>query len=198
MLVAAKLEEINPPAASDFASLSSNTYNTKDILSMELQICLSLKFDLYHTTPIQFMESYLHAACQHEMVDKHKLKHVALYLLELSLLEYSFVQFPCSMLAATAVYLAKIIVCKARGNATVKSDKLATVDATYWDATLSFYTGYDLPDLKEPVQRLFLVHHKAETASFHQAVFLRCQQKGLVNEALRTKLELKDVGFPVE
>lgn len=203
MLIASKLEEINPPSASDFASISGSIYTVKDILSMELQICLNLKFELHLPTPIHFIESYLFAECHHgkHKDEKVQLKCLTLYLLELSLLEHSFTQYPSSMIAASALYLAKVFyfnaTCKS-SSATINTDEseLALDTKQHWDDTLAFYTGYTASDLKETISRLFFAHSKALDTPIHHAVFLRHQQKGFMSKALSANLQIQNLWSP--
>jgi hypothetical protein len=200
MFIASKIEEVNPPSASDLALISGSTYAAKDILSMELQICLSLKFDLHFVTPIPFLEKYLVAGCHKEehKDEKMHLKGFALYLLELSLLEYSFTKYPSSMIAASALYLAKVFyfnatTCRSALSA-VQDDYCALARNTkqYWDDTLAFYTGYTALDLKEAIRRLLLVHNKVQDTPIHHAVFLRYQQQGWIANIL-SKSSLHDL-----
>jgi hypothetical protein len=172
---------------------------------MELQICLTLKFDLHFVTPIPFMEKYLVAECHQETNtdERGQLKGFALYLLEMSLLEHSFTAYPSSMVAASALYLAKVLYFNATCQLAMSAvpDEKRVVGQTirqYWDDTLTFYTGYTKFDLKETIQRLIVVHNKVQDSPIHRAVFLRHQQQGWITNSF-SKVNLHDLGdFPAK
>lgn len=72
MLLAAKYEEIYPPAIEEFVYITDNTYSrdqvrsnflfcslTPEILKMEHVVLNALRFDMGSATPLTFLEQYL-------------------------------------------------------------------------------------------------------------------------------------------
>ena len=105
MLVASKYEEIYSPEVADFLYISADTYSREDILKMEKLILLTLDFNLASPTTLTFLRRYSKAA-----LSDSSMHTVSKYLSELSLLEYSMLQYLPSMVAASSVYLARLIV----------------------------------------------------------------------------------------
>lgn len=66
MFIACKLEEIYPPELNDFILICDNLYTKADMLTMEGQIIISMKFNLTFTSPLRFLErfSYLNNSSQ--------------------------------------------------------------------------------------------------------------------------------------
>ncbi|XP_057521510.1 cyclin-A2-2-like [Amaranthus tricolor] len=136
MLIASKYEEMNAPQVEDFCYITANTYAREEVLKMERKILNFLCFQLSVPTIKTFLRRYMHAAqatCKDKLVD---LEFLANYLAELTLVEYSFFRFLPSLIAASAVFLAKW-----------------TLDQSNdpWNPTLEHYTGYKATDLKVTV-----------------------------------------------
>lgn len=105
---------------------------------MERNILKELKFELTTPTTKSFLRRFLRAAQASCKVNPNLvLEFLGNYLAELTLTEYSFLGFLPSLVAASAVYLAKL-----------------TLDpnASPWDATLQHYTGYKASDLEQCVK----------------------------------------------
>ena len=101
LLIATKYEEIYPPTVKDFIYLTDDTYTREQILVMEKNILYSLQFDIQETTPYRFLERYSKIA-KCDSVNFF----LAQYLLELALLDSKMNQYPPSLLASTAIYVA--------------------------------------------------------------------------------------------
>merc|ERR1711915_940733 len=101
MLIAAKYEEIYAPEVKDFVYITDRAYTEKEILKMEVKILSTLKFDLGRPLPLHFLRRASKAggveAATHTL---------AKYIMELSLVEYSLVSVPPSLLAAASLALA--------------------------------------------------------------------------------------------
>jgi cyclin A len=124
MLIASKYEGIFAPAVDEFVYISANTYPREEVLLMEVAILNALNFTLTAATPKVFLRRYLKAAGA-----DLTLAFLASYLCEISLLEYSFLQYLPSMVASASVFLA-----------------LRTLGREPWTPTLEFYTSYQLQD----------------------------------------------------
>ncbi|KAJ0666471.1 putative cyclin domain-containing protein [Helianthus annuus] len=139
MLVASKYEEICAPRVEEFCFITDSTYTRADVLEMEHQILDVLSFQLSVPTIKKFLRRFLLAAQSSYKAPVIELEFLANYLAELSQIEYRFVKFLPSLIAASAVYLAKW-----------------TLDQNEdpWNATLEHYTSYKAPELKVTVLAL--------------------------------------------
>lgn len=128
MFIAAKYEEIYPPDVGEFVYITDDTYTKKQVLRMEHLILRVLSFDLTAPTPLTFLMEY----CISNNLSE-KIKFLAMYLCELSMLEGDpYLQFLPSHLAASAIALAR-----------------HTLLEELWPHELELSTGYSLKDLKE-------------------------------------------------
>ncbi|ONK76626.1 uncharacterized protein A4U43_C03F30290 [Asparagus officinalis] len=107
MLIASKYEEIISPRIEEFCFITDNTYTKGEVLKMEIQVLRFLGFQLSIPTVKTFLRRYIRAAYTSYKVPPQALSHLANYLAELTLIEYSFLKFLPSIIAASAVFLAK-------------------------------------------------------------------------------------------
>ncbi|XP_057524064.1 cyclin-A2-2-like [Amaranthus tricolor] len=136
MFIASKYEEMNAPQVEDFCYITANTYARKDVLKMERKVLNFLYFQLSVPTIKTFLRRYIHVAQATYKDPLVNLEFLADYLAELTLVEYSFFRFLPSLIAASAVFLARW-----------------TLDQSDypWNPTLEFYTSYKVTDLKVTV-----------------------------------------------
>ncbi|KAG9436706.1 cyclin-A2 [Apis mellifera carnica] len=128
MFIAAKYEEIYPPEVGEFVYITDDTYPKKHVLRMEHLILRVLSFDLTVPTPLTFLMEF----CISNNLSE-KIKFLAMYLCELSMLEGDpYLQFLPSHLAASAIALAR-----------------HTLLEEMWPHELELSTAYSLKDLKE-------------------------------------------------
>ncbi|XP_035723781.1 cyclin-A2-like isoform X2 [Vespa mandarinia] len=140
MFIAAKYEEIYPPDVGEFVYITDDTYTKKQVLRMEHLILRVLSFDLTVPTPLAFLKDY----CISNNLSE-KIKFLAMYLCELSLLEADpYLQYLPSHLAASAVALAR-----------------HTLQEETWPHELELSTGYSLHELKDCVSHLNKTFHNA-------------------------------------
>ncbi|WOK99243.1 cyclin-A2-1-like [Canna indica] len=139
MLIASKYEEICTPRVKEFCFITDDTYTIAEVLKMESQVLGSLGFQLSVPTTKTFLRRFLYAAHALDKVPSLALGYMANYLAELTLVEYSFIKFLPSVIAASAVFLARW-----------------TMDQSNhpWNSTLEYYTSYKSLDLKEAVLAL--------------------------------------------
>lgn len=139
MLIAAKYEEICAPQVEEFCYITDNTYCREEVLEMERRVLNELKFELTTPTTKSFLRRFVRAAQATNKAPTLVLEFLGNFLSELTLLEYSFLPFLSSMIAASSVYLAKL-----------------TLDSSVcpWDATLQHYTGYKPSELENCVKAL--------------------------------------------
>eukprot|EP00897_Mesotaenium_endlicherianum_P010121 jgi/Mesen1/9137/ME000058S08628 len=147
MLIAAKYEEIYAPQVEEFCYITDNTYERTEVIQMERTVLNDLNFELSTPTTKSFLRRYIRAAQAGYMQQNLQLEFLANFLAELTLLEYSFVRFLPSVMAASAIFLAKL-----------------TLDpkAHPWTPTLQHYTGYKPTDLQECVLALHALQLNAK------------------------------------
>jgi hypothetical protein len=145
--MAAKYEEIYPPELRDLVYITDKAYNKQEILEMETMILNALEYKLTVPTIHSFLCRYLKAAhADRTMVQ------LSCYLAERSLQEYSLIKYPPSIIAASAVLIAR-----------------KTLKRHPWSPTLVKYTKYDESDLMACVHELGNIVITAESSS-QQAV----------------------------
>uniref|UniRef100_A0A5B7AZV4 Putative cyclin-A2-4-like n=1 Tax=Davidia involucrata TaxID=16924 RepID=A0A5B7AZV4_DAVIN len=133
MLIASKYEEICAPRVEEFCFITDNTYTRGEVLTMESQVLNYLGFQLSAPTAKTFLRRFLRAAQASYKTPSLELEFLANYLAELTLADYEFLKFLPSIVAASAVFLARW-----------------TLDQSSnpWNPTLEHYTNYKPSDLK--------------------------------------------------
>ncbi|XP_062188909.1 cyclin-A1-2-like isoform X2 [Phragmites australis] len=145
MLIAAKYEEICAPQVEEFCYITDNTYFRDEVLEMEASVLNYLKFEMTAPTAKCFLRRFARAAQVCDEDPALHLEFVANYVSELSLLEYNLLSYPPSLIAASAIFLAKFI---------LQPTKYP------WNSTLAHYTQYkpsELCDCVKALHRLFSV-----------------------------------------
>ncbi|MCO5601599.1 hypothetical protein L7F22_055722 [Adiantum nelumboides] len=145
MLVAAKYEEICAPQVEEFCYITDNTYCKEEVLDMERQVLNQLHFELTGPTTKTFLRRFLRATAQPPL--KNPTLHMEClgnYLAELTLLEYDFLKYLPSLVAASTVFVAKFTF---------------EPHIRPWDSTLQHHTGYKPSELKECVQAIHGLQH---------------------------------------
>ncbi|KAM7253733.1 hypothetical protein ACFE04_031415 [Oxalis oulophora] len=139
MLIASKYEEIYAPRVEEFCFITDNTYTRDEVLNMERQVLKYFGFQLFAPTAKTFLRRFLRAAQACYKTPSLELEYLADYLVELTLINYDFLKFLPSIIAASAVFLARW-----------------TLDQSNhpWNTTLEHYSSYNSSDLKTTVQAL--------------------------------------------
>ncbi|KAL9304486.1 hypothetical protein ACSQ67_021749 [Phaseolus vulgaris] len=139
MLIASKYEEINAPRIEDFCFITDNTYTKAEVLKMESQVLKSSEYQLFAPTIKTFLRRFLRAAQASYEDPSLELEYLANYLAEITLMDYGFLNFLPSIIAASAVFLARW-----------------TLDQSNhpWNPTLQHYASYKASDLKTTVLAL--------------------------------------------
>ena len=185
MLIASKLEETAGPTVDDFVYISDSSYTRKEITKMELRICSSLCFHLRYITPFDFVDRFLRASSASSQQalcctqpTHPTCKFMVQYLLELAAMCYDLVAKPPSMIAASAVFLARATlgICDPQEN-----------DARAWSKTLCHYTGYSVCELQETVRIIFDAQKNAEQNDL-KSVFTKYKARKYERIALKTVL----------
>eukprot|EP01018_Ginkgo_biloba_P008678 Gb_07594 [translate_table: standard] len=140
MLIASKYEEICAPHVDEFCYITDNTYTREEVLDMETRVLNYLHFELTTPTTKSFLRRFVRAAQAANKATTLHLEFMGNYLAELTLVEYDFLQYLPSLIAASAVFLARIIL---------------DSGAHPWNSTLQHYTGYKASDLRDCVYAIY-------------------------------------------
>ncbi|CAD6238870.1 unnamed protein product [Miscanthus lutarioriparius] len=139
MLIAAKYEEICAPQVEEFCYITDNTYFRDEVLDMEASVLNYLKFEMTAPTAKCFLRRFARAAQACDEDPALHLEFLANYIAELSLLEYNLLSYPPSLIAASAIFLARFI---------LQPTKYP------WNSTLAHYTQYKPSELSDCVKVL--------------------------------------------
>ncbi|XP_021745825.1 G2/mitotic-specific cyclin S13-7-like [Chenopodium quinoa] len=147
MLIACKYEEIWAPEVNDFVSISERAYSNEQILKMEKAILGQLEWYITVPTPYVFLSRYIKAS-----IPDGEMENLVYFLSELALMHYGSISFCPSMVAASAVYVARLTLFKAPG----------------WTETLRTHTGFSESQLMDCAKMLANLHsvapgHKLQT-----------------------------------
>lgn len=149
MFIAAKCEEIYPPDVNEFVYITDDTYTTKQVLRMEYLILKVLQFEVAVPTSYSFILYFSGA-----LYLTDKVKYLAMYLCELTLIEGDpYLKYKPSIIACAALAVAR-----------------NTLDMTPWPNEFAGLTGYNLNDLKDCIND-FLVTHANASSLKCKAVF---------------------------
>ncbi|CAM0875910.1 unnamed protein product [Alopecurus aequalis] len=139
MLIASKYEEISPPNVEDFCYITDNTYMKQELVKMESDILNILKFEMGNPTAKTFLRLFIRSGQEDKKFPSMSLEFMGSYLAELSLLEYGCVQFLPSVVAASAVFVARLTL---------------NPDSNPWTKKLQSVTGYKASDLKDCISTI--------------------------------------------
>lgn len=154
LLLASKYEEIYPPELRDLVYMTDRAYTKDEILEMESTILKTLHFKLTVPSVQHFLVRFLKAG----HADR-RMVHLASFICERCLLDYSMLKYLPSTIAASAVYLAR--------------KNLARHE---WSPTLLRYTNYtedsltaclkDITSILESRTNLQAVYKKYSSSKF--------------------------------
>jgi len=156
ILVASKLEETCAPTVTDLVYVCDNTYSNREIIDMEGVLVNTLCFDLTIFNTRHYIQHLITAADDSSIDSATKLHmpHIANYLVELALLDYSLALKRPSLVASSAVYLARL-----------------NLGLDPWPSTLQHETYYLPKDLEASCHLLHHLHELASPKLFAQAAF---------------------------
>lgn len=143
MLIASKYEEICAPQVEEFCYITDNTYFKEEVVQMEADVLNYLKYEMSAPTIKCFLRRFVRVAqrCDNEVPLLHT-EFVANYIAELSLLDYSMLCYPPSLIAASAIFLSRFILQPAKHP---------------WNSILAHFTRYQPSHLCECAKAL---HHQ--------------------------------------
>ncbi|KAG5186191.1 cyclin-like protein [Tribonema minus] len=150
LLLAAKHEEEQAPSSSALACISDNAFSRAGVLRTEAQVLVALEFRVSCATPYQYAALYCAAAgCDARQA------RLCLYILELSLLDYTLVHtYVPSLRAAAAAFLARATMCTSA----------AAAAGAAWPPTAARFSGYGAAQLEACARRMHALHEGAEDA----------------------------------
>ncbi|KAK2445659.1 cyclin [Trifolium repens] len=151
MLIASKYEEITPPKAIDFCQITDNTYDLTEVLKMEADILKSLNFEMGSPNVSTFLKRFVGIASENPKTSNLQFEYLCNYLAELSLLDYECIRFLPSVVAASAIFLARFIIWPG---------------VHPWSSSLCECLGYESTDLEECVTMLHDLYLSRRAASF--------------------------------
>lgn len=103
MFIAAKFEEVIAPSVTQFLECADSSYTESEILQAERYVLKTLDWNLSYPNPVHYLRRVSKA-------DDYNLKARTLgkYLLEIGCLEWRLIAAPPSLLAAAAIWLARV------------------------------------------------------------------------------------------
>ncbi|KAL1218429.1 Cyclin-A2-3 [Cardamine amara subsp. amara] len=179
MLIASKYEEICAPRIEEFCFITDNTYTRDQVLEMENQVLKHFSFQIYTPTPKTFLRRFLRAAQASHMSPSLEMEFLASYLTELTLIDYHFLKFLPSVVAASAVFLAKWTLNQLNHP---------------WNPTLEHYTTYKASDLKASVHALQDLQLNTKGCPL-SAIRMKYRQEKFKSVAVLTSPKLLDTLF---
>lgn len=100
LLVACKYEEIFSPEVRDFVCILDRTYEREDLMEQENQMMKVLKFELTFPTSLRYFE-----VLRELYSINQKYNHIALFLLELTLIDCRFSKYSQATVATTITFI---------------------------------------------------------------------------------------------
>ncbi|XP_030457472.1 cyclin-A2-3 [Syzygium oleosum] len=179
MLIASKYEEICAPRVEDFCFITDNTYTREEVLKMEGQLLNFFGFRIFAPTTKTFLGRFIRAAQALYTSPSLELECLADYLAELTLVEYDFLSFLPSLVAASAVFLARWTLDDSRHP---------------WNPTLEFYTSYKASDLKTTVSALQDLQLNAKECPL-SSIRIKYRQQKFKSVALLTSAKIHEALF---
>ncbi|XP_065369641.1 G2/mitotic-specific cyclin-B [Calliphora vicina] len=175
LFIAAKYEELFPPAIADFIYITDDTYTGKQIRQMELQIFKALGCNLSRPLPIHFLRRFSKAA---DAEDNHHA--MSKYFLELAMIEYDMSHYKPSEIAAASLFLSLNILKENTNSSCGLSNK-------HWNSTLEWYSRYSPEHLRPIAKKIATVARNAPSAKL-KAVYTKYQATKFQKVSMRSEL----------
>nr|CCA15314.1 vacuolar protein sortingassociated protein putative [Albugo laibachii Nc14] len=102
--IASKYEEISPPFVEDLAYLTQDAYTCEDIVEMEHSMLNTVNYRISFPTAIHFLNRFIQAAQSWNAL----MKPFSMFYVDHCLLDYHMNAYLPSMVAASAIYLARL------------------------------------------------------------------------------------------
>jgi len=155
LLLSCKFEEIFSPEINELVFLSAEAFTKEAVLKMEYKMLGCLGWCLASPTPFSFLRRFSKAARSDS-----KSHSLSKYLLEISLPASESLLFLPSLLAASAVYLARRMLSR----------------VPYWDETMVHYTRYDEPEVRKASHLMNNIHSGHIQKEKKNSIFIKYSQ----------------------
>ncbi|XP_016930588.3 G2/mitotic-specific cyclin-B [Drosophila suzukii] len=175
LFIATKYEELFPPAIGDFVFITDDTYTTRQIRQMELQIFKAIDCNLSRPLPIHFLRRYSKAAGAE---DEHHA--MSKYFIELASVDYDMASYRPSEIAAASLFLSLHLLNGNYRAGTGFNDR-------HWTPTLTFYSRYSAAHLRPITRQIAKLARDAPQAKL-KAIYNKYQGSKFQKIALRTEL----------
>lgn len=156
MFIAAKYEEVLCPSVHNFLYLAEGAYTDEEILKAERYMLRIIKFNLSYASPMNFLRRISKA-------DNYDIqtRTVAKFFMEISLVDHRLLEHPPSVIAAAAIWSARLVL--ERGE---------------WGPTLVHYSSYSVEELL-PTAELMVdyccrpIHHPQFVKKYSAKKFMK-------------------------
>ena len=145
------------PTAEEFAEITDNSCTPQEILEMERTVLRCLDFELTFPTAHSFLTRFLRCGPSSKQEGA-----LAAYLSELFLMDLNVVKYKASVVAASALCLARLLL--------RQEDEDEENEQPLWDKKLEHHTQLTLPELHECVQDMHKYHCKVQDMEHLQAL----------------------------
>ncbi|KAI0829962.1 A/B/D/E cyclin [Hypoxylon sp. FL0890] len=162
MFIAAKYEEVLSPHVSNYRMVSDDGFSDAEILSAERFILETLNYDLSYPNPMNFLRR-ISKADDYDIQSRT----IGKFLMEISIVDYRFLAYRPSHVAAAAMYLSRMI-----------------LDRGEWDPAIAYFAGYTEEEI-EPVFEL-MVDYLARPIC-HEAFYKKYASKKFMKASLITR-----------
>ncbi|KAI5010429.1 hypothetical protein ZWY2020_012566 [Hordeum vulgare] len=170
LLIACKYEEeeVWAPEMEVFISIANDVYSREQILRMEKAILNTLEWSLSVPTHYVFLVRFARAAPSSDTKNDKEMENMVFFFAELALMQYELVPIKPSMVAAAAVYAARL---------TLKKTPL-------WTEALQHQTGFAGSELTDCVKIMVTAHSTARRSEL-KVVYQKYSSEKLGGVALR-------------
>lgn len=160
LFIAAKYEEVIAPSVQNFIYMSDGGFKDKEILQAERYMLQTLGFQLSFPSPMNFLRRISKA----DNYDIHA-RTVAKYLMEIPLLDPSFLECPPSMISGAALCLARRM-----------------IGQYEWHDDLIYYSGYTEEHLMPCMERM--VHYLQRPLKVNSFIFRKYSTKRFLKASI--------------
>lgn len=163
LLLAAKYEEVFPPALNHFAYLTGGNFDESDILGAEKFVLQILDFELSYPNPLNFLRR-ISKADNYDVQSRSFGK----YFLEIAIIDHHLISYPPSVHAAMSMYVARTILKRPEWNA-----NLVHYSGDYSEKTVRKVARHLVRYLASPVEHEALFKKYASKRYFKASLIAR-------------------------
>lgn len=149
MLIACKYEEIYAPEVKDFVYITDKAYTAEEVRAMELDILVTLEFNITFPTSLRFSEFFHHFIKYSKVVF-----NFAMFLLELSIVDYKMLKYKSSLIASAVIYVSTKLLHKEN----ISFNECIEIDLE----KLYDLSGYSEEEIKDCAKDVCLIYDNSE------------------------------------